>query len=276
VERMRAIDIDIDADAGLDHKDVNVAVADDDENIVTLLFHNGEEIQIAACILRQHSAYFCALLDSGLAESRSRRIELLHLDPRAVRAILFSLDIETTEKMTLWEGFDWANQEHVASLVQVVDYLQITGTHDRGGDGGDGIMDGGGEYCIDLQVIRILNCPDMIRSECAAVGLVDPETWGIHKIPVGKKKKFWRFWVCFLLCLEIMPDEGVLMEQSTFTERLGPVGESCGGAVALRRDLIEYGLIEREGDGSAYWRPVYTATMLRRWIKGKGIERKVI
>ncbi len=28
---MSAIDIDIDADAGLDHKDVNVAVADDDE-----------------------------------------------------------------------------------------------------------------------------------------------------------------------------------------------------------------------------------------------------
>jgi hypothetical protein len=264
----------IDIDAGSDHKDVNVAVDDDDENIVTLLFHNDDEIKIAACILRQHSAYFCALLDSGLAESRSRRIELLHLDPRAVRAILFSLDIETTHKMTLWEGFNWANHEQVASLVQVVDYLQITGTR-QGGDG-DGVMDGGGEYCIDLQVIRILNCPDIIRSECAAVGLVDSETGGIHKIPVGKKKKYWRFWVCFLLCLDIMPDEGVLMDQSTFTERLGPVGESCGGAVALRRDLIEYGLIEREGDGSAYWRPVYTATMLRSWIKGKGIERKVI
>lgn len=262
----------IDIDAGSNHN-VNDAVVDDDENIVTLLFHNGDEIKIAACILRQHSAYFCALLDSGLAESRSLRIELLHLDHRAVRAILFSLDIETTHKMTLWEGFDWANQEHVASLVQVVDYLQITGT--RGG--GDGIMDGGGgEYCTDLQVIRILNCPDLIRSECAAVGLVDPETGEIQKIPVGKKKKIWRFWICFLLCLDIMPDDGVRMDQSIFTERLGPVGESCGGAVALRRDLIEYGLIEREGDGSAYWRPVYTATMLRSWIKGKGIERKVL
>jgi hypothetical protein len=262
----------IDIDAGLDHKDVHVAVADDDENIVTLLFHNGDEIKIAACILRRHSAYFCALLDSGLAESRSLRIELFHLDYRAVRAILFSLDIETTQKMRVWEGFDWANQEHVASLVQVVDYLQITGTR----QGGAAIMDGGGEYCTDLQVIRILNCPDIIRSECAAVGLVDSETGGIHKIPVGKKQKIWRFWVCYLLCQDIMPVEDIHMDQSTFTERLGPVGESCGGAVALRRDLIEYGLIEREGDGSSYWRPVYTATMLRRWIKGKGIERKVI
>jgi hypothetical protein len=270
---MSAIDIDI--DAGSDHNDVNVAVDDEDENIVTLLFHNGDEFQIAAGILRQHSAYFCALLDSGLAESRSLRIELLHLDARAVRAILFSLDIKTTRKMTLWEGFDWANREHVASLIQVVDYLQITGTW-VGNGGGDGIMDGGGEYCIDLQVIRVLNCPDIIRSECVAVGLVRRETGEIRKVPVGKKNKFRRFWVCFLLCMDIMPDEGALMDQSTFTERLGPVGESCGGAVALRRDLIEYGLIEREGDGSAYWRPVYTATMLRRWIKGKGIERKVI
>jgi hypothetical protein len=270
LERMSAIDID----AGSDHKDVKVAeVNDQDESIVTLLFHNDDDIKIAASILRVHSAYFCALLDSGLAESRSRRIELLHLDVRAVRAILFSLDIKTTDTMTLWEGFDWDNREQVASLVQVVDYLQITGT--RQGDG-HGIMDGGGEYCIDLQVIRILNCPDIIRSECAAVGLVKSETGEIDKIPVGKKKKYWRFWVCFLLCLDIMPDEGVLMDQSMFTERLGPVGESCGGAVALRRDLIEYGLIQREGDGSAYWRPVYTANMLRRWIKGFGIDRKVI
>jgi hypothetical protein len=269
----------IDIDAVSDHKDnMNVAV-DDDESLVTLVFHNDnndDEIKIAASILRTHSAYFCALLDSGLAESRSRRIELLHLDVRAVRAILFSLDIETTQKMTLWEGFDWANREQVASLAQVVDYLQITGTR-QGGDGGSGgIMEGRGEYCIDLQIIRILNSPDIIRSECAAVGLVDSETGEIHKIPVGKKKKYWRFWVCFLLCLDIMPEEGVLMDQSTFTERLGPVGESCGGAVALRRDLIEYGLVEREGDGSAYWRPVYTANMLRSWINGYGIDRKVI
>jgi hypothetical protein len=258
-------------DAGSDHN-VNVAV-DDDENIVTLLFHNGDEIKMPACILRQNSAFFCALLDSGLAESRSHRIELLHLDPRAVRAILFSLDDdgdETTTKLTLWEGFDWANQEHVASLVQVVDYLQIT---PRGGNGMD---NNGGGLNIDLQAIRILNCPDIIRLECAAQGLVDSETGEIHKIPVGKKQRFWRFWVCFLLCLDIMPDEGVRMDQSTFTERLNRVGESCGGAVALRRDLIEYKLIQREGDGSAYWRPAYTANMLRSWIKGKGIERKVI
>jgi hypothetical protein len=248
-----------DADAGSDHN-VNVVAVDD---TVTILFHNGDEIKMQACILRQNSAYFGALLDSPYwAESASRRFELFHLDPRAARAILTSLDDEnetTRKSMTLWEGFDWANQEHVASLVEVVDYLQITST--RGGD--------------DLQAIRILNCPDIIRSECAAQGgLVDPRTGEIQQIPVGKKKRYWRFWVCFLLCLDIMPEEGVRMDQSRFTERLGPVGALCGGAVALRRDLIEYGLIQREGDGSAYWRPAYTAIMLRSWIKG--IERKVI
>jgi hypothetical protein len=232
----------------------------DDEN-VTLLFNNGEEINMQASILRNNSGYFAALLDSGLAESRSRRIELFHLDPQAATAILKSLeDKNDTTEMTLWEGFDWVNERHVASLVQVMDYLQIT----RGG------MD---DMNLAFRTIRILSDPDIIRSECAAQGLVDIET-GILQIPVGKKKRFWRFWVCFLLCLDVMPDEGVRMDQSTFTEKLGPVGESCGGAVALRRDLIEYGLVQREGDGSAYWRPVYTATMLRSWIKG--VDRRVI
>jgi hypothetical protein len=64
------------------------------------------------------------------------------------------------------------------------------------------------------------------------------------------------------------------MDQITLTQRLEGIRGSEGGAVALRRELIEYGLLQRQGDGSVYWRPPYTVQQIRTWIQG--MPRKII
>jgi hypothetical protein len=230
--------------------------AEDDQ--VTIVLQNGSHVTCAVSVLRQHSGYFDALYESGLAESAATEIQLLHLDSPATTAILNHMHDTINQQLGFWNDFDWNNEQDVASLVQVADYLQI-----QGSDLSDPFY----------RSIAILSNPDIVRSECAAKGLL-AETGQVLQIPIGKKKRAWRFWVCFLLCLDLMPEEGVRMDQAAFTEILGPVGASCGGAVSLRRELVEYGLVQREGDGSAYWRPAYTVSMLRGWIQGR--QRNVI
>lgn len=61
---------------------------------------------------------------------------------------------------------------------------------------------------------------------------------------------------------------------ATITHELSARIVSGGESVSLRRELIEYGLLQREGDGSAYWRPLYTISQLQQWIKG--LPRKVV
>eukprot|EP00978_Attheya_sp_CCMP212_P014482 scaffold36944_cov49-Attheya_sp.AAC.6 len=227
------------------------------QSITLELGNNGNtEELIIICypedVLRKKSGYFAALFESGgFVESRSRRIQLRHLDPRAVQAMF---------EERLWEDFNVKNPTDTDALYEAMDYLQM-------------------EFCRTnnrsvhdtIRAMHILHDPDeMIRSECIAQRWAAPETGEIMRLPTTKKKRAWRFWVCYLLAMDIFPQEERPMDQPTLTQMLIPFGD----AVTLRRELIEYGLIQREGDGSAYWRPVYTIEMVLKWMHGQ--QRTVI
>lgn len=260
-----------------------------------MILANGDERSCSCNVLIQASRYFCVMLDGGVsgngccfAESLSRRIELQHLDHQAVHAILDYLhDAAATSSNTptefkLWPNFLGWETEDSAALVQALDYLQIE--EYCSGDNNNACNH---EKLLDctIQAVHILHDPSIVRQECIAQRWIDvvrttrssstntATTFYFRQIPVGKKKRSWRFWVCYFLCLDVMPQQGERMDQMSFTDRLENI-EGSGGAVALRRELIEYGLMEREGDGSAYWRPPYTISLLRDRIKG--LPRRVM
>jgi hypothetical protein len=191
------------------------------------------------------------------------------------------------KEFKLWPNFLGWETEDSAALVQALDYLQIEECHRSSTDYTNGACknhDGELLECT-IQAIHILHDPSIVRQEYIEQGWIVVRTlsssssnaaathYYFHQIPVGKKKRSWRFWVCYFLCLDIMPQQGERMDQMSFTSRLENINGS-GGAVALRRELIEYGLMEREGDGSAYWRPPYTISLLRDRIKG--LPRRVM
>ena len=226
------------------------------EDTVTLVLRNGRQLPCDATRLKKKSRYFAALLASGMSESRSRTIQLDHLDARAVLCFVEFLD---TNEISLWQGFNWQGDDG-AGLEQTFDYLQFCDNEKETEES-------------TLQAIQILHNPTSIEEECISQGWIHETTRSIQSLPEGKKKRVWRFWVCYCLCLAILPETNTRIDQLGFTEKLSQV-TGAGGPVALRRELVEYHLIEREGDGSAYWRPNYTVKMMRRWLKG--MPRRVI
>jgi hypothetical protein len=200
----------------------------------------------------RNSLYVAALLDSGMVEARSKRIDLTRLDPRAAETILRFLQDRESEFDSLM-GRSWEFEE-INMIAEAFDYLQVKGS--------DGLK-------------YILLSLREIRSECIRKRYVDKETWSVLSIPCGRKKRYWRFWVCFLFCRNILPVAESPVEQGAFTAMLQAFGgDGGGGAITLRRELVEYGLIAREGGGSAYWRPKYTARMISQWLVG--IPRSIV
>lgn len=125
-------------------------------------------------VLSENSAYFAGLLGGAFAEALSRRVELLHLDPDAVKSVVAYLQ----------NGF--ADRKHDAIVLeQNLDYLQI-------------------EPLTISQAISILNDPLSVRHECIKQGYI---VGSKYHLPVGKKKRSWRFWVCYLLSLDILPND---------------------------------------------------------------------
>lgn len=226
------------------------------EDTVTLVLQDGRTLSCDATRLKKKSRYFAALLASGMSESRPRTIQLDHLDTRAVLCFVEFLE---TNEISLWQGFNWQGDDG-AGLEQTFDYLQFYDNEK-------------GTEESTLQAIQILHNPASIEEECISQGWIHETTGSIQSLPEGKKKRAWRFWVCYCLCLAILPETNNRIDQLEFTEKLSQV-KGAGGPVALRRELVEYDLIEREGDGSAYWRPNYTVAMMRRWLKG--MPRRVI
>ena len=233
------------------------------DDSVTLRLRDGSEISCSLNLLRRSSAYFAAIFEGDYVESRSGRIQLSHLEPRAVKTILCYLQNEDSDRDVLhfWVGHGLFGSIDTEALEEALDYLQIGGRNTS-------------TASQTVQVIHLLNDPNLIRSECEKQGWISADTGEVLSIPFGRKKRFWRHWVCFLLCIQIMAKENERVDQETFTARLGDLGEGSGGSVALRRELIEHGLIEREGDGSAYWRPPFTIKKIRSWITG--MPRRVI
>jgi hypothetical protein len=229
----------------------------EEEDIITLLLKDGEEVRCSAARLSKHSRYFQALLSSGMTETQTKTIRLLQLDPRAVRCFLrFTED----QELEVWDGsINWESEDG-ARIEEAFDYLQVNDDSDQSDD-------------LTLSAIQIFREVSTIRKECLAQGWMDQETNAICALPEGKKKRAWRLWVCYLLCLNILPMAKERIDQQDFTQKLKDV-EGAGGPVALRRELVEYELIQREGDGSAYWRPNYTIAMARRWLKG--MPRKIV
>jgi hypothetical protein len=139
--------------------------------------------------------------------------------------------------------------DDVRLVVEAFDYLQVA------------------ESDAIVQALQLLRGPGGVRSECVRQGWFDEEKWRVISMPSNRKTRHWRFWVCFLLSLQLMPEPCKTQDQVTFTESLKPSG-SDDDAITLRRELVEYSLISRAGDGSEYWRPLYTSMMMSRWIDG--------
>jgi hypothetical protein len=231
----------------------------EEEDIITLLLKDGEEVQCSAARLSKHSRYFQALLSSGMTETQTKTIRLLQLDPQAVHCFLrFTKD----QQLEAWDGFINWESEDGARIEEAFDYLQVN--DDDSDDPSDNLT---------LSAIQIFREVSTIRRQCRAQGWIYQESEAVCALPEGKKKRAWRFWVCYLLCLDILPIANERIDQQEFTQKLKGV-EGAGGPVVLRRELVEYELIQREGDGSAYWRPNYTITMARRWLKG--MPRKIV
>jgi hypothetical protein len=134
-------------------------------------------------------------------------------------------------------------------LDEAADYLQI---HNE-------------QLDVTLQALHIVQ-------DCVEQGWVSfTKPRHVLQLPISKKNRAWRLWVCYVLCLELLPHPETHVDQPTFTQMLQKI---TGDAVALRRELIEYGLVLREGDGSSYWRPHYSVSRLQEWIAG--IPRRVI
>jgi hypothetical protein len=201
-------------------------------------------------VLAVKSGYLSALLGSGMKEAQARRVDLTQLDPRAVRAVLRYLEDPTAAfDALLWSYVrDWPPDD-TRLIAEAFDYLQVA------------------ECDTIVQALQILHCPGGVRSEFVRQGWFDEETWRVLAIPSSRKTRHWRFWVCFLLCLQLMPEVGQPMDQVAFTEMLKPYGGDAD-AITLRREMVEYGLISRVGDGSEYWRPLYTSRMMSQWIDG--------
>ena len=174
----------------------------------------------------------------------------------------------------MFYGYGSWQTEDGESIDQVFDYLQVCEDNDHSTKEVTKKDNHQEEDEWTLSAIRILRNPyHYLREDCIVEGWIDGSSGTILSLPVGKKKRSWRFWVCYLLCLNVFPQPNVRIDQLQFTEKLGGV-DHAGGPVALRRELVEYGLIQREGDGSAYWRPPYTVQMVRQWLKG--MPRKII
>jgi hypothetical protein len=211
---------------------------------------DGNEMQVDQAVLQKQSPFFDALLSSGMKETSTKRIELMHLPAPAVEWAIRILERSgSIEEQLPWPGFEW--ERDGISLLHVLDYFQMMDKHDDK---------------ATLSSIRILYQPQIIEEELVNQGYVTPEG-NVVALPVGKKKRSWRFWTCFVLCRRLLPTENQQVDQVTFTATLS---QACLGEdpIALRRELVEYGLISREGDGSAYWRPTYTVPMVRQWLAG--------
>jgi hypothetical protein len=201
-------------------------------------------------VLAVKSSYLSALLGSGMKEAQARRVDLTRLDPRAVRAVFRYLqDPAAAFDSMLRSCFRHWHPDDVRLVVEAFDYLQVA------------------ENDAIVQALQLLRGRGGVRSECVRQGWFDEEKWRVISMPSNRKTRRWRFWVCLLLSLQLMPEPCTPQDQVAFTESLKTNG-SNEDAITLRRELVEYGLISRAGDGSEYWRPLYTSRMMSRWIDG--------
>jgi hypothetical protein len=233
-----------------------------EQQLTTLVLQDGQEIECTTEILRQKSAYFNALFNSGaFAEALEGRIELSHVDPDAMSLLLSYLD-PIRHPFVDWSQFGDDNQEHstvlMSHLHEAMDYLQVKGRDEF------------------LRSLQIFCKPELIEKECCAQGYVT-EAGQVIEFPEGKKKRSWRFWIAHVLVLQLFPEPNVRMDQATLTDKLLHMDiPGSGGPVSLRRELIEFKLLQREPDGSAYWRPEYTLDMVQDWVRAGGVHLRII
>ena len=221
-------------------------------------FSRIHSIQVPESAARQ-SLFFSALLDSGMVESQTRQIELKHLHPRAVKtAVEFLTNQQRTFEEILLSGFrDPDSADLMLRLEEAFDYLQVP------------------EGCTMMPPLLALHGPQGIRLECARQRWItsSDKEFRVIVIPFSKRTRHYRIWVCLALCMQLLPNPCTILDQTDFTAMLEPYSGDVG-AVALRRELVEYGLVSRMGDGSAYWRPSYTFEQLGKWLGGN--PRKMV
>lgn len=209
-------------------------------------------------MLTRHFGYFATLFDasSPWRDSQCTTHRLESLDPSTVEGILryAQMDRNSDSVMDIWDNWmlETSHDDAVQELQCTIDYLQMVLP---------------ASYSHSERMLHLGNLMAM-QNECLKQGYIMMEPQRVVSLPTGKKKRVARFWVCCFLCLELFPDVGTPMDQQELTERLAQFTEGMAEAVELRREFIEAGLLEREGDGSAYWRPIYSANMLEKWTRG--------
>lgn len=175
-----------------------------------------------------------ALLSSGMLESQSRQVRL-KFDAMALQCIVQYL--EATHQTYLEDTLKHASVE----VLNIMDYLQVNDNH--------------------AAVIQALH----IFLE------LSKDDRDLSMLPSGRKKRYERFWACWLLCFQFfLPEKR--MDQRAVTEQLQQIKDE--NAVTLRRELVEYGFLRRQGDGSEYWRPIYTVALMEKWLEG--VPRRIV
>jgi hypothetical protein len=287
--------------------DLLVAVHDetsaaDDVSMITLILSEDTQLVCLKSWLMQHFDYFQTLFHGAYSDSDATVLHLTCLDARVVRTLLEEYPkMRHDEMLNLWKHCD--DDAATESLIQALDYLQmklpaITLQADK---------------LLYLGYMGGLRRDCQQQGYCLLDD--DNHHYTVIRLPTGKKKRTLRFWVCVLLCLEIFPAATVTSEERPTTtnakrvddddtyhkkttttsaattmthktkmrltqpelmDRLQTPAGGPAAAIDLRRELIEAGLLEREADGSAYWRPVYTARRMEQWVRKGGANRKVV
>jgi hypothetical protein len=210
------------------------------------------------------SIYFARMFSrDDFKESVSNVVNLSHLSSEALKFVLDAAITQGNSSVQFCKNIidkiessiinkageyisnhEW--EDDYTTILQVVDYLQITGVTDT-------------DLNRIYQAVEIYKSPEVLREEFKKQDWVSHDSpFCIISIPNSKKKREWRFWVLYVLCLDMMPIENIHLEPTIIVQALVPFGD----AIAIRRELVEYGLMEREGDGSAYWRPPYTISLI--------------
>jgi hypothetical protein len=261
-----------------DEPDSQSTTANANEVEVSIILENGGEMKFRKHDLMHVSEYFASMFSrNDFEESISNQVNFAHLNQEAIHFVLDSLitygntsTIFCSKLIDRMESKRSLNYECInkweddyTTILHVADYLQVNGVS-------------GKDFDLINQTVEVLKHPEIVREECKKQGWASSDSpFRITCIPHNKKKREWRFWVFYVLCIDMMPIANERVEPSVIAQTLIPLGD----AIAIRRELVEYGLIQREGDGSAYWRPSYTLPLIYNQLQqqdSRTFQRRII
>jgi hypothetical protein len=211
---------------------------------IKIILKGGTEIWAGMNLLRSFSGYFSAMFSGFFAESRSRCVRLLNLDKKAVQALInFAYDTYSADPNSAdcdADSIKWETKDDLYCIGETATYLQI---HNE-------------QLDITLQAAH------MVRY-CFDRGWVSEyKPRFLLKFPLSQKE---RYWVCYVVCIDLLPHPETHIDRPTFTEMLLEITYDADSLLGV---LIHFGLVLSEKDGSSYWRPLYSPSMLHARMPG--------